>query len=71
MDSVWKHCFLSFLGSGPRWRVEDVCASTAGVCRARTAELPGRFEEVGVGLGRGRGAPFKVVWVLPTPAEEP
>lgn len=43
-----------------------------GVGQGRLAELPARFEGKGlVGLGRGVGTPFKMVWVLPTPAKEP
>lgn len=49
-----------------------MCTSTLGVGQDRTAELPRRFEGKGLsGEGWGKGAPFKMVWALPTPAKEP
>lgn len=49
-----------------------MCTSMLGVGQSRTAEFPIRFEGRGlVGLGRGVGTPFKMVWVLSTPAKEP
>lgn len=50
----------------------EVCTSMPGMGQGREAELPGRFEgKRSEGLGRGTGASFKMVWVLPTPAKEP
>ena len=58
--------------AGPSAEMEEMYASTLGVGHGRTAELPARSEGKGlVGLGRGVGTPFKMVWVLPTPAKEP